>query len=209
LAADRAYPSAPYRRHQRKGLNRCIPRVDPRHAGFRHRPEHMRPSREKLTALTGAGEELGGEDFAAVSRVSSRGRTAPRRGQNSERTQLIRGGGGGGGGGVSDALAFPGIFAQQGVEFGIFERPRRGASTPPNIVNPGGFHHISRIDFVTKTVSATHCRKAHEKAGSENRRGDQLVLAEQRPEALEVSDGGAPPLGCPVTAIAAAYRVAS
>jgi len=103
------------------------------------------------------------------------------------------------------ALAFE-YFAQQRVEFGIFEVGLGGRLDATNIVTPV-VSIISRIDFDHENFLGHSLQEiSTEKAGI-LKPSVPVVLAEQRPEALEVVLARAATLGCPVIDIAAAYRV--
>src|SRR5882672_12395797 len=103
------------------------------------------------------------------------------------------------------ALAFE-AFARERVEFAVIEVGLGGRLDATNVVIPV-VSVITRIDFDHENYLGHSLGEiAGEKAGI-LKPSVPVVLAEQRPEALEVVLARAATLGCPVTAIAAAYRV--
>jgi len=194
---DRAYPSAHIAGTNGKGSTAAFLESILRHAGFRtglNTSPHLERINERVRV---AGEEIGGEDFAAVlTRIQSLTEQLLAEGKLRAHPTYFE---------CVTALAFE-YFAQQRVEFGIFEVGLGGRLDATNIVTPV-VSIISRIDFDHENFLGHSLQEiSTEKAGI-LKPSVPVVLAEQRPEALEVVLARAAALGCPVIDIAAAYRV--
>jgi len=194
---DRAYPSAHIAGTNGKGSTAAFLESILRHAGFRtglNTSPHLERINERVRV---AGEEIGGEDFAAVlTRIQSLTEQLLAEGRLRAHPTYFE---------CVTALAFE-YFAQQRVEFGIFEVGLGGRLDATNIVTPV-VSIISRIDFDHENFLGHSLQEiSTEKAGI-LKPSVPVVLAEQRPEALEVVLARAATLGCPVIDIAAAYRV--
>src|SRR6266851_5726815 len=103
------------------------------------------------------------------------------------------------------AMAFE-SFARERVAFGVFEVGLGGRLDATNILSPA-VTIITRIDFDHENFLGHSLKEiAFEKAGI-LKPGVPLVLAEQRPEALEVILARARELACPVIEPAQIFRV--
>jgi dihydrofolate synthase/folylpolyglutamate synthase len=144
-----------------------------------------------------AGEEISDEDFAAVlTRIQSLTEQLLAEGKLRAHPTYFE---------CVTALAFE-YFAQQRVEFGIFEVGLGGRLDATNIVTPV-VSIITSIDFDHENFLGHSLREiAAEKAGI-LKPSVPVVLAEQRPEARDVVLARAAALLCPVIDVAAAYRI--
>jgi dihydrofolate synthase/folylpolyglutamate synthase len=103
------------------------------------------------------------------------------------------------------AMAFE-YFARARVEFGVFEVGLGGRLDATNILTPV-VSVITRVDFDHENfLGHSLAEIAAEKAGI-LKPSVPLILAEQRPEALEVIRARACELSCPVVETTAAFRV--
>jgi dihydrofolate synthase / folylpolyglutamate synthase len=103
------------------------------------------------------------------------------------------------------AMAFE-YFARQRVDFAVFEVGLGGRLDATNIVTPV-VSIITRVDFDHENfLGHSLAEIAGEKAGILKQRVP-LVLAEQRPEALDVIRARAGELSCPVIETGSAFRV--
>src|SRR6266436_9379247 len=103
------------------------------------------------------------------------------------------------------AIAFV-HFAEQGVQFAVFETGLGGRFDATNILTPR-VSVITRIDFDHENFLGHSLREiAAEKAGI-LKQGIPVVLAAQQPEAREVILTRAKELGCPIIETPLAYRV--
>jgi dihydrofolate synthase/folylpolyglutamate synthase len=97
-------------------------------------------------------------------------------------------------------------FARARVEFGVFEVGLGGRLDATNIVTPV-VSVITRVDFDHENfLGHSLAEIAAEKAGI-LKPSVPLILAEQKPEALEVITTRARELGCPVIEAATAFRI--
>ncbi len=97
-------------------------------------------------------------------------------------------------------------FARARVAFGVFEVGLGGRLDATNIVSPI-VTLITRVDFDHENfLGHSLAEIAAEKAGILKQRVP-VVLAEQRPEALEVIRARAEELGCPIIETATAFRI--
>jgi len=97
-------------------------------------------------------------------------------------------------------------FARERVDFGVFEVGLGGRLDATNILIPF-VSVITRVDFDHESfLGHSLAEIAMEKAGI-LKPGVPLILAEQRPEALEVIRARATELGCPVIEARAAFRI--
>jgi dihydrofolate synthase / folylpolyglutamate synthase len=103
------------------------------------------------------------------------------------------------------AMAFE-CFARERVDFGVFEVGLGGRLDATNILTPV-VSVITRVDFDHESfLGHSLAEIAMEKAGI-LKPGVPLILAEQRPEALEVIRARANELACPLIATGAAFRI--
>jgi dihydrofolate synthase/folylpolyglutamate synthase len=103
------------------------------------------------------------------------------------------------------AMAFE-YFARARVDFGVFEVGLGGRLDATNILTPV-ISIITRVDFDHENfLGHSLAEIAAEKAGI-LKPSVPAILAEQRPEALEVLRARARELGCPVIETAAAFRI--
>ena len=103
------------------------------------------------------------------------------------------------------AMAFQ-YFAESRVDFGVFEVGLGGRLDATNILSPA-ISLISRIDFDHENFLGHSLREiAGEKAGI-LKKGVPVVVAQQRPEALEVILKRGKEVGCPIVEASLEYRV--
>lgn len=103
------------------------------------------------------------------------------------------------------AMAFE-YFARERADFAVFEVGLGGRLDATNILTPA-VSIITRVDFDHENfLGHSLAEIAAEKAGILKSRVP-LVLAEQRPEALEVIRARANKLGCPIIETATAFRI--
>jgi dihydrofolate synthase / folylpolyglutamate synthase len=194
---DRAYPSAHIAGTNGKGSTAAFLDSILRHAGFRtglNTSPHLERINERIRV---AGEEISDEDFAAVlTRIQSLTEQLLAEGKLRAHPTYFE---------CVTALAFE-YFAQQRVEFGIFEVGLGGRLDATNIVTPV-VSIITSVDFDHENFLGHSLREiAAEKAGI-LKPSVPVVLAEQRPEARDVVLARAAALLCPVIDVAAAYRI--
>jgi dihydrofolate synthase / folylpolyglutamate synthase len=194
---DRAYPSAHIAGTNGKGSTAAFLESILRHAGFRtglNTSPHLEKINERIRVC---GEEISDGAFADVlTRIQSLTEELLAAGKLRAHPTYFE---------CVTALAF-GYFAQQRVEFAIFEVGLGGRLDATNIVTPV-VSVITRIDFDHENFLGHSLREiAGEKAGI-IKPVVPVVLAEQRPEAREVFLARAAKLGCRVIDTVAAYQI--
>jgi dihydrofolate synthase / folylpolyglutamate synthase len=194
---DRAYPSAHIAGTNGKGSTAAFLESILRRAGFRtglNTSPHLEKVNERIRV---AGKPISDEDFADVlTRIQSLIEELLAAGKLRAHPTYFE---------CVTALAFE-YFAQQRVEFAIFEVGLGGRLDATNIVTPV-VSIITRIDFDHENFLGHSLQEiATEKAGI-LKPAVPVVLAEQRPEAREVVLARASALHCPVIDIASAYRI--
>src|SRR5450432_3623348 len=194
---DRAYPSAHIAGTNGKGSTAAFLDSILRHAGFRtglNTSPHLERINERIRV---AGAEINDEDFAAVlTRIQSLTEQLLAEGKLRAHPTYFE---------CVTALAFE-YFAQQRVDFGIFEVGLGGRLDATNIVTPV-VSIITRIDFDHENFLGHSLKEiAAEKAGI-LKPSVPVVLAEQRPEARDVVLARAAALCCPIIDVAAVYRI--
>jgi dihydrofolate synthase/folylpolyglutamate synthase len=196
---DRAYPSAHIAGTNGKGSTAAFLESILRHAGFRtglNTSPHLEKINERIRV---SGEEISDAAFADVlTRIQSITEELLATGKLRAHPTYFE---------CVTAMAFE-YFAQQRVEFAIFEVGLGGRLDATNIVTPV-VSIITRIDFDHENFLGHSLREiAGEKAGI-LKPAVPVVLAEQRAEAREVVLARAAELHSPVIDTIAAYRIES
>ena len=194
---DRAYPSAHIAGTNGKGSTAAFLEAILRAAGFRtglNTSPHLERINERIRV---SGEEIGDEAFADVlSRVQAITEELLAAGKLRAHPTYFE---------CVTAMAFE-YFAQQRVEFGVFEVGLGGRLDSTNILTPV-VSIISRIDFDHENFLGHSLREiAGEKAGI-IKPSVPVVVAEQRPEAGEVIQNRAKELLSPVIDTTEAFRI--
>ncbi len=194
---ERAYPSVHIAGTNGKGSTAAFLESILRHAGFRtglNTSPHLEKINERIRVH---GEEINDETFAdTLSRIQVLIEELLASGKLRGHPTYFE---------CVTAMAFE-SFARERVAFGVFEVGLGGRLDATNILSPV-VTIITRIDFDHENFLGHSLKEiAFEKAGI-LKPGVPLVLAEQRPEALEVILARARELACPVIEPAQIFRV--
>jgi dihydrofolate synthase / folylpolyglutamate synthase len=194
---DRAYPSAHIAGTNGKGSTASFLEAILRDAGFRtglNTSPHLERINERIRI---SGEEISDEAFADVlSRVQDITEELLAAGKLRAHPTYFE---------CVTAMAFE-YFAQQRVEFGVFEVGLGGRLDSTNILTPV-VSIITRIDFDHENFLGHSLREiAGEKAGI-IKPAVPVVVSEQRPEAREVIQSRAKELLSPIIDTTEAFRV--
>jgi dihydrofolate synthase/folylpolyglutamate synthase len=194
---DRAYPSAHIAGTNGKGSTAAFLEAILRDAGFRtglNTSPHLERINERIRI---SGEEISDEAFADVlSRLQGITEELLAAGKLRAHPTYFE---------CVTAMAFE-YFAQQRVEFGVFEVGLGGRLDSTNILTPV-VSIITRIDFDHENFLGHSLREiAGEKAGI-IKPAVPVIVAEQRPEAREVIRNRAKELLSPVIDIAEIFRI--
>src|SRR5271155_4925664 len=194
---DRAYPSVHVAGTNGKGSTAAFLESILRHAGFRtglNTSPHLERINERIRIN---GEEIGDDAFAKtlihIQTVTEELLAAGKLRAHPTYFECVT------------AMAFQ-YFAEQRVEIAVFEVGLGGRLDATNILTPV-VSVITRIDFDHENFLGHSLREiASEKAGI-LKQSVPVILAEQRPEALEVIRARAAELGCPIVETANTFRV--
>jgi dihydrofolate synthase / folylpolyglutamate synthase len=194
---DRAYPSAHIAGTNGKGSTAAFLESILRRSGFRtglNTSPHLEKINERIRVN---GEEIGDQAFAeAFTRIQALNEELLAAGKLRAHPTYFE---------CVTAMAFE-CFARERVDFGVFEVGLGGRLDATNILIPF-VSVITRVDFDHESfLGHSLAEIAMEKAGI-LKPGVPLILAEQRPEALEVIRARATELGCPVIEARAAFRI--
>jgi dihydrofolate synthase / folylpolyglutamate synthase len=194
---DRAYPSAHIAGTNGKGSTAAFLESILRHAGFRtglNTSPHLERINERIRVN---GEEISDAAFAeTLSRILAATEELLAAGKLRAHPTYFE---------CVTAMAFE-YFAQERVEFGVFEVGLGGRLDATNILTPV-VSVITRIDFDHENfLGHSLAEIAAEKAGI-IKPSVPVIVAEQRPEAREVILTRAAELGCPVIETQDAFRV--
>jgi dihydrofolate synthase / folylpolyglutamate synthase len=196
---DRAYPSAHIAGTNGKGSTAAFLESILRRAGFRtglNTSPHLEKINERIRVN---GEEISDDAFAETfTRIQALNEELLAAGTLRAHPTYFE---------CVTAMAFE-YFARARVEFGVFEVGLGGRLDATNILTPV-ISIITRVDFDHENfLGHSLAEIASEKAGI-LKPSVPLILAEQRPEALEVIRARAREreLGCPVIETATAFRV--
>jgi dihydrofolate synthase/folylpolyglutamate synthase len=194
---DRAYPSAHIAGTNGKGSTAAFLESILRRSGFRtglNTSPHLERINERIRLN---GEEIGDQAFAeAFTRIQALNEELLAAGKLRAHPTYFE---------CVTAMAFE-CFARERVDFGVFEVGLGGRLDATNILTPL-VSVITRVDFDHESfLGHSLAEIAMEKAGI-LKPGVPLILAEQRPEALEVIRVRASELGCPVIETRAAFRI--
>lgn len=194
---DRAYPSAHIAGTNGKGSTAAFLESILRRAGFRtglNNSPHLEKINERIRVNA---EEISDEAFAETfGRIQALNEELLAAGKLRAHPTYFE---------CVTAMAFE-YFARERVDFGVFEVGLGGRLDATNILNPV-VSIITRVDFDHENFLGHSLGEiAREKAGILKPQVP-AVLAEQRPEALEVVRARANELGCPILETAAAFRI--
>lgn len=194
---DRAYPSAHIAGTNGKGSTAAFLESILRCAGFRtglNTSPHLEKINERICVN---GEEISDDAFAETfTRIQALNEELLAAGRLRAHPTYFE---------CVTAMAFE-YFARARVEFGVFEVGLGGRLDATNILTPV-VSVITRVDFDHENfLGHSLAEIAAEKAGI-LKPSVPLILAEQRPEALEVIRARAGELTCPVVETTAAFRV--
>ena len=194
---DRAYPSVHIAGTNGKGSTAAFLESILRRAGFRtglNTSPHLEKINERIRVN---GEEISDEAFAeAFTRIQALNEELLAAGKLRAHPTYFE---------CVTAMAFE-YFARARVEFGVFEVGLGGRLDATNILTPV-VSVITRVDFDHENfLGHSLAEIAAEKAGI-LKPSVPVVVAEQRPEALEVIRARARELGCPVIETTSAFRV--
>jgi dihydrofolate synthase / folylpolyglutamate synthase len=195
--SDRAYPSAHIAGTNGKGSTAAFLEAILRDAGFRtglNTSPHLERINERIRI---SGEEINDEAFADVlSRVQALTEELLASGKLRAHPTYFE---------CVTAMAFE-YFAQQRVEFGVFEVGLGGRLDSTNILTPV-VSIITRIDFDHENFLGHSLREiAGEKAGI-IKPAVPVIMGEQRPEAREVIRNRAKELLSPIMDTTEAFRI--
>jgi len=194
---DRAYPAAHIAGTNGKGSTAAFLESILRRAGFRtglNTSPHLEKINERLRVN---GEEISDAAFAETfTRIQALNEELLAAGKLRAHPTYFE---------CVTAMAFE-YFARERVEFAVFEVGLGGRLDATNILTPV-VSIITRVDFDHENFLGHSLPEiAAEKAGI-LKRGVPVILAEQRPEALEVIRTRAKELGCPVIETGTAFRI--
>jgi dihydrofolate synthase/folylpolyglutamate synthase len=194
---DRAYPSAHIAGTNGKGSTAAFLESILRRAGFRtglNTSPHLEKINERIRVN---GEEISDDAFAETfTRIQALNEELLAAGRLRAHPTYFE---------CVTAMAFE-YFARARVDFGVFEVGLGGRLDATNILTPV-ISIITRVDFDHENfLGHSLAEIAAEKAGI-LKPSVPAILAEQRPEALEVLRARARELGCPVIETAAAFRI--
>jgi len=194
---DRAYPTVHIAGTNGKGSTAAFLESILRHAGFRtglNTSPHLEKINERIRVN---GEEISDEAFAETfTRIQALNEELLAAGKLRAHPTYFE---------CVTGMAFE-YFARARVDFGVFEVGLGGRLDATNILTPV-VSIITRVDFDHENfLGHSLAEIAAEKAGI-LKRGVPLILAEQRPEALEVIRSRAKELDCPVIEAASSFRI--
>jgi dihydrofolate synthase/folylpolyglutamate synthase len=194
---DRAYPAAHIAGTNGKGSTAAFLESILRHAGFRtglNTSPHLEKINERIRVN---GEEISDDAFAETfTRIQALNEELLAAGRLRAHPTYFE---------CVTAMAFE-YFARQRVDFGVFEVGLGGRLDATNILTPV-VSVITRVDFDHENfLGHSLAEIAAEKAGI-LKPGVPLILAEQRPEALEVIRARATELGSPVIETGTTFRI--
>src|SRR5579859_168681 len=194
---DRAYPAAHIAGTNGKGSTAAFLESILRRAGFRtglNTSPHLEKINERLRVN---GEEISDAAFAETfTRIQALNEELLAAGKLRAHPTYFE---------CVTAMAFE-YFARERVEFAVFEVGLGGRLDATNILTPV-VSIITRVDFDHENFLGHSLPEiAAEKAGI-LKLGVPVILAEQRPEALEVIRTRAKELGCPVIETGTAFRI--
>ncbi len=194
---DRAYPSAHIAGTNGKGSTAAFLESILRQAGFRtglNTSPHLEKINERIRVN---GTEITDADFAeTLTRIQSVIEELLATGKLRAHPTYFE---------CVTAMAFQ-YFAESRVDFGVFEVGLGGRLDATNTLTPV-ISLISPIDFDHENFLGHSLREiAEEKAGI-LKKGVPVVVAQQRPEALEVISHRAKEVSCPIVEASLAYRV--
>ena len=194
---DRAYPAAHIAGTNGKGSTSAFLESILRRAGFRtglYTSPHLERINERIRVN---GEEISDTAFAETfTRIQALNEELLAAGKLRAHPTYFE---------CVTAMAFE-YFARERVEFAVFEVGLGGRLDATNILTPV-VSIITRVDFDHENfLGHSLAEIAAEKAGI-LKRGVPVILAEQRPEALEVIRARAKELGCPVIETGTAFGI--
>jgi dihydrofolate synthase / folylpolyglutamate synthase len=194
---DRAYPTAHIAGTNGKGSTAAFLESILRRAGFRtglNTSPHLEKINERIRVN---GEEISDEGFAEIfTRIQVLNEELLAAGKLRAHPTYFE---------CVTAMAFE-YFARERVDFGVFEVGLGGRLDATNILTPV-VSIITRVDFDHENfLGHSLAEIAAEKAGI-LKWHVPAIIAEQRPEALEVIRARAEELGCPLIETRTAFRI--
>jgi dihydrofolate synthase / folylpolyglutamate synthase len=194
---DRAYPTVHIAGTNGKGSTAAFLESILRRAGFRtglNTSPHLEKINERIRVN---GEEISDDAFAQTfTRIQALNEELLAAGKLRAHPTYFE---------CVTAMAFE-YFARERVDFGVIEVGLGGRLDATNILSPA-VTVITRVDFDHENfLGHSLAEISAEKAGI-LKRGVPVVLAEQRPEALEVIRARARELGCPLIETGTAFRI--
>lgn len=194
---DRAYPSVHIAGTNGKGSTAAFLESILRQAGFRtglNTSPHLEKINERIRV---GGKEISDDSFAETfTRIQTLNESLLAAGNLRAHPTYFE---------CVTALAFE-YFARERIDFGVIEVGLGGRLDATNIISPV-VSVITRVDFDHENfLGHSLAEIAAEKAGI-LKRGVPVVLADQRPEVLEVIRRRAMELSCPLIETGAAFRV--
>jgi dihydrofolate synthase/folylpolyglutamate synthase len=194
---DRAYPAAHIAGTNGKGSTAAFLESILRRAGFRtglNTSPHLEKINERIRVN---GEEITDDAFAETfTRIQALNEELLAAGKLRAHPTYFE---------CVTAMAFE-YFARERVDFGVFEVGLGGRLDATNILTPV-VSLITRVDFDHENFLGHSLTEiATEKAGI-LKKGVPLILAAQRPEALDVIRARATELSCPVIETGTAFRI--
>jgi dihydrofolate synthase/folylpolyglutamate synthase len=194
---DRAYPAAHIAGTNGKGSTAAFLESILRHAGFRtglNTSPHLEKINERIRVN---GKEISDDAFAETfTRIRALNEELLAAGKLRAHPTYFE---------CVTAMAFE-YFARERVDFGVFEVGLGGRLDATNILD-AVVPVITRVDFDHENfLGHSLAEIAAEKAGI-LKHGVPVVLAEQRPEALDVIRARASELGCPIIETGTAFRI--
>jgi dihydrofolate synthase/folylpolyglutamate synthase len=196
---DRAYPSTHIAGTNGKGSTAAFLESILRRAGFRtglYTSPHLEKINERIRVN---GEEISDEAFAeSFTRIQALNEELLAAGRLRAHPTYFE---------CVTAMAFE-YFARERVDFSVFEVGLGGRLDATNILTPV-VSVITRVDFDHENfLGHSLAEITAEKAGI-LKRGVPLILAEQRPAALDVIRTRASELGCPLSETGTTFRIES
>ncbi|MHB8499992.1 MAG: bifunctional folylpolyglutamate synthase/dihydrofolate synthase [Candidatus Acidiferrales bacterium] len=194
---DRAYPSAHIAGTNGKGSTAAFLESILRRAGFRtglNTSPHLEKINERIRLN---GEEISDDAFAETfTRIQALNEELLAAGKLRAHPTYFE---------CVTAMAFE-YFARERVDFAVFEVGLGGRLDATNILTPL-VSIITRVDFDHENFLGHSLAEIAAEKGGILKPSVPVVLAEQRPEALEVIRARADELGCPVIETGTAFRI--
>jgi len=194
---DRAYPAAHIAGTNGKGSTAAFLESILRRAGFRtglNTSPHLEKINERIRVN---GEEISDAAFAETfTRIQALNEELLAAGKLRAHPTYFE---------CVTAMAFE-YFARERVDFAVFEVGLGGRLDATNILTPV-VSIVTRVDFDHENFLGHSLAEIAAEKGGILKRGVPVILADQRPEALEIIRARASELGCPVIGTGTAFRI--